>query len=541
MATVLARAREKGADHEQLIQIGHDEQIGEFVVAGQFLKNYLDNLDFHSALDYPDLLRRAVIEAEAHRVELRERYAHVFVDEYQDTDPGQVALLQALAGDGRNLMAVGDPHQSIYGFRGAEVRGILDFPREFPTGTGEKAPVVVLPVTRRFGENLLRASSAVASGLATSGSIEADTMRRFGQPQAAPDSPTGRVEVLTFDTDRAEFEHIADLLRRAHLEDGVAWSRMAVLVRSGRATLAPLRRLLAAAGVPVEVASDETPLGSEPGVRAFLVAMSVVVDRSGSALSAQVAEELLLSPLAGLDATDVRAIGRALRRHDQALAGEQGRAPLASGDLVAQMLREPQLRGVLTSASLPQGARDGVERLVRLLERGRQQVAAGASAEEVLWELWAGTGRAQVLRAAVDRGGAAARRAHRDLDAMCALFDLAAKAEEQRGHTSAENFLAQVEAQQIPGDTLADRGVRGEGVQLLTAHRSKGLEWDLVVVAHVQEGAWPDLRRRASLLGADRLGAPRYGEVVLQRDIDARALLAAVSYTHLTLPTKRIV
>uniref|UniRef100_UPI00356ADB7D PD-(D/E)XK nuclease family protein n=1 Tax=Nocardioides sp. TaxID=35761 RepID=UPI00356ADB7D len=61
-------------------------------------------------------------------------------------------------------------------------------------------------------------------------------------------------------------------------------------------------------------------------------------------------------------------------------------------------------------------------------------------------------------------------------------------------------------AQQIPADTLADRGVRSEAVRLLTAHRSKGLEWRLVVVAHVQEDGWPDLRRRGSLLQADRIG-----------------------------------
>ena len=53
---------------------------------------------------------------------------------------------------------------------------------------------------------------------------------------------------------------------------------------------------------------------------------------------------------------------------------------------------------------------------------------------------------------------------------------------------------------------MAERGVRGDAVRLLTAHRSKGLEWDVVVVAHVQEGAWPDLRRRHTLLGADRIG-----------------------------------
>ena len=90
---------------------------------------------------------------------------------------------------------------------------------------------------------------------------------------------------------------------------------------------------------------------------------------------------------------------------------------------------------------------------------------------------------------------------------MCALFEEAAKAEEQRGHTSVVTFLDTLQAQQLPADTLAERGVRGEAVRLLTAHRAKGLEWDHVVVAQVQEGSWPDLRRRTSLLRADEVGA----------------------------------
>ncbi|MDQ4084477.1 MAG: PD-(D/E)XK nuclease family protein, partial [Actinomycetota bacterium] len=108
---------------------------------------------------------------------------------------------------------------------------------------------------------------------------------------------------------------------------------------------------------------------------------------------------------------------------------------------------------------------------------------------------------------AVDHGGASARAAHRDLDAVCALFEMAARAEERRERRGASTFLEEVESQQIPADTLADRGSRGDAVRLLTAHRSKGLEWRLVVVAGVQEGEWPDLRRRGSLLQADRLSA----------------------------------
>jgi RecB family exonuclease len=88
---------------------------------------------------------------------------------------------------------------------------------------------------------------------------------------------------------------------------------------------------------------------------------------------------------------------------------------------------------------------------------------------------------------------------------MCALFGRAARAEEQVGHKPVGEFLETLEAQEIPADTLAERGVRGESVRLLTAHRAKGLEWRLVVVAHVQQDGWPDLRRRSTLLQADRI------------------------------------
>jgi RecB family exonuclease len=85
----------------------------------------------------------------------------------------------------------------------------------------------------------------------------------------------------------------------------------------------------------------------------------------------------------------------------------------------------------------------------------------------------------------------------------------------------AETFLESLSDQQVPGDTLAERGVRGASVRLLTAHRSKGLEWRLVVVTGVQEGVWPDLRRRSTLLHADEVGP----DGVLP-PVETRALLA---------------
>ncbi|MEP9383844.1 ATP-dependent DNA helicase [Nocardioides sp. KR10-350] len=501
---VIARARERGLDPDQLTELGRIEGAPEFEAAGIFLGQYLDVLGSQSAIDYPDLIARGVIEAERHRDELRAAYSCVFVDEYQDTDPSQVALLRAIAGDGRDLVVVGDPDQSIYGFRGADVRGILDFPSDFPTRDGRPAPVVPLGRTRRFGSRLLRASRSIAAGIAVRGAIPAEAYAVFRDPEpVTTEFGPGSVDVLTFDTARAETEHVADLLRRAHLEDGIAWSDMAVLVRSGRTSIPTLRRSLTAAGVPVEVASDETPLVREPAVVVLLSALSLVVDAGvedptdDRYVAADRVEELLVSPLGGLDATDVRALVRELRaREPEAAPSELLRRAVLDAGL---------LRGVDGTAA----AR--ARRLADLVSRARVQLLDGGTAEEVLWTLWDGTDWGRRLRAGTESGGQQARLAHRDLDALCALFETAAKAEEQQEFTSVASFLATLQAQEIPADTLADRGVRGETVRLMTAHRSKGLEWRLVVVAHVQEGAWPDLRRRDSLLGADRIAPVTQG------------------------------
>lgn len=537
---VLARSRELGLGPGALDDFARRIGRPDWRAAASFLAEYLDVLDLQGVLDYAELVHRAVLlarrpdAAEA----LAARYDAVYVDEYQDTDPAQVRLLRALAGGGRTLVAFGDPDQSIYTFRGADVNGILEFPHTFPRADGRSAPVEVLRTSRRSGAALLAATRLVTRRMPLT-RLPADKVRAHRELTAVREG--GRVEVHTYPTAGTELDNIADILRRAHLEDGVPWSDMAVLVRAGSRTIPTVRRALTATGVPLDIDGDDLPLRHEPSVAPLLTALRAVATavagqgraeerqgraeerqglaeegqgESGSSVPASSGDEgtepapcwldtetaltLLASPLAGMDAADLRRLGRALRDEERA-AGNP--LPPPSDELLARALAEPERLAVHD----PTYAR-GAQRLGALLRTARERLAGGGTAEEALWDLWEGTPWPTRLERAARRGGAAGRNADRDLDAVCALFATAARAEERTGGRGALNFLEEIDAEDIAADTLTRRAVRPDAVRLMTAHRSKGLEWRLVVVAGVQEGLWPDLRRRGSLLEADRIG-----------------------------------
>ncbi|TGB08315.1 ATP-dependent helicase [Streptomyces palmae] len=588
---VLARSREIGLGPEALGAFAARTGRPDWGAAAGFLAEYLDVLDAQGVLDYAELVHRAVLLAERPEVaaELAGRYDAVFVDEYQDTDVSQVRLLHALAGDfrpsrrgrtgrgggtgagsgtaagavggsgaraeagggaateagagtgagadagsgaaggpgrgfGRALVAFGDPDQSIYAFRGADINGILDFPEDFPQADGSPAPVVVLRTSRRSGARLLAATRLLTHRMPLT-RLPARAVRAHRELTAT--RPGGRVEVYTYPTAGAELDNIADILRRAHLEDGVPWREMAVLVRAGGRSLPGVRRALTAAGVPVEVDGDDLPLRHEPAVAPLLTALRVAAtaaltghpetasgalgtgpSRSATrTLDPETAITLLTSPLGGMDPADLRRLGRALREEERA-AGQA--VPRPSDTLLAEALAEPERlvvhAGGAGPASGAPGYARGAHQLGLLLRAARELLARGGTAEEALWLLWDGTTWPQRLERAAHRGGAAGRNADRDLDAVCALFETAARAEQRTGGRGALNFLDELDAQDIAADTLTRRAVRPEAVRLMTAHRAKGLEWRLVVVAGVQDGLWPDLRRRGSLLEADRIG-----------------------------------
>jgi superfamily I DNA/RNA helicase/RecB family exonuclease len=532
---LLLRATERGVTPARLAAWGRQLDRPQWVHAAAFAEQYEQVTAFAtlargeaSGYDPAELVRAAIDELagdpELLRQE-RERARWLFVDEYQDTDPAQVALLELLAGGGGDLVVVGDPDQAIYAFRGAEPRGIVEFPDRFRHADGRPAGRVSLGVCRRSGAELLRISRRIAERLP--GPWE---HRRLVPAEGTPD---GAAEVHVFGSAAVEAAYLADVLRRAHLLDAVPWSEMAVVVRSAGA-LGPLRRALASVGVPVAISADDLPLAQQPAVAPFLSAITTLLPSPEGGLDEPAAEALLASPLGGATVLDLRRLRRAVRielARRGVDAAERG-APLATALADDTLLTE-----------LPAHVARPALRVAGVLTAGRVALTRDGSAEDVLWAMWQRSGLAGRWARASAAGGPTGAVADRDLDAVVALFDAAAGFVDRLPSADVRAFVAHLSAQEIPGDGGAARADTTETVRLLTGHAAKGLEWDLVCVAGVQEGSWPDLRERSTLLETETLverAAGMDGAVV-----DRRALALAeerrLFYVACTRARRRLV
>ncbi|MEP6762433.1 MAG: ATP-dependent helicase, partial [Sporichthyaceae bacterium] len=334
---LVLRAYERGLTPADLRRLGRDHSRPEWVAAGEFMAEYAEvtALGDPSAYDPAELIRAVVdmwrADPDSLAAERAARTA-VFVDELQDTDPAQVELLSMLCGGGGDLVAVGDPDQSIYGFRGADPRAVADFPQRFKHVDGRPAEVVALQTSRRSGTRLLEGSRLVSRRLGPV--VGGHTGHRDLQP--APGLRDGEVHVAVLRSVGQEAAHVAARLREAHLRDGVPWSQMAVIVRSTALSGPPLRRALAAAGVPVALPPDELPLAGHPAVRPLLRLVECAV-RPDRLTDEGVAHELLVSPFGGADVLTLRRLRRALRQLELAAGGVR-----ASDALLVDVLRDPR-------------------------------------------------------------------------------------------------------------------------------------------------------------------------------------------------------
>ncbi|WP_372470478.1 ATP-dependent helicase [Saccharothrix luteola] len=480
---LMLRATERGFAPEDLTELGRVHSREEWVAAGLFATQYEQvNLLASSgqghapSFDAAELVGSALLAFQTEPDVLageRRRVRHLLVDDAQHLDPLQYEFIRVLGGAAQEFVLAGDPDQAVFSFRGAD-----------PTLLSEAGgPAVVLTTGYRMAPEIRAAVGRLAGRLPGASPTR----------EVSPADGTGNVQVRLFASAAQEASWVADQLRRAHLIDEVPWSHMAVVARSATRSLPVLQRALLAAGVPVAVPRDELPLARQPAVMPFLALLRCAA--VPGALDEDTAAMLLSSPLGGADPLALRRLRRGLRRLELAAGRDR-----PSGELLVEVIESDDRLAALEDAEA-QPAR----RVAGLLRKARKGIADGLTVEQVLWELWQTTGLELRWVAQSARHGTVGMQADRDLDAIVALFEAAAKYVDRLPGSGAEGFADYLAAQEIVGDTLAAAAPTGEAVSVLTAHAAAGREWTVVAVPGVQEGSWPDLRLRGSLLGVERM------------------------------------
>ncbi|MGY4643255.1 UvrD-helicase domain-containing protein [Cellulomonas sp. URHB0016] len=523
-----------------LRSLGERARVLDMVEEYRVRKRAADAIDFGDQVALAARLARDVPEVRAAE---RTRYRVVLLDEYQDTSYAQLTLLGALFGGGHPVTAVGDPHQSIYGWRGASAGGLEGFPTSFPAvdpdGARRPADVHALSTSWRNDQRILDAANHVAAPLrVAAGRVPVPVLA------ARPGAGAGHVHAHVAETLETEAEAVAQFVAaRWRAGDGAGHGRVtaAVLCRK-RSQFGPLRSALRAAGLPVEVVGLGGLL-STPEVVDLVAALQTAHDPSrGDALM-----RLLTGARTRLGAADLHALG--------AWAGELaarhpgGGRPVdgVEADVVDQRsivdaldeLPRPGWRSATGRSLTDQGRRRLVE-LAGLLSALRAHTYLSvpelvAEAERLL-----GLDIEVAARAGVSPGRA---RAHLD-----AFRDVAVEFARSADHPTLGGFLAWLDAADLRESGL-DMPVAEpdpDAVQIITVHAAKGLEWDVVAVAGLVDGGLPATPTRgkdgpkdsAWLTGLGRLPYPLRGD---RHDLPVFAYAGAADPKDLEERRKRFV
>ncbi|MCU1533643.1 MAG: ATP-dependent helicase [Glaciihabitans sp.] len=493
---LMMRATEYDISPARLRQLGQEHGHPEWSAAADFIDEYLQLQSFtrESQFDVAELARFAVSaiasEDPGDRVNALRL---VIVDDLQEATESTVAILRALAARGTSIVAFGDPDVAASAFRGGE-----------PDALGRLATVLGVPVTplvlsvahRQPGE-LREFTAAVTSRI---GTASAGRQRAAIAGRTSSESAIGTIQATS---PGREWAAIARALREQHLERSVAWGDMAVIVRSGM-QLPAIARTLALAEVPTRTTVGGTALRDDQAARSLLTIVDIGIGRT--TLTPETATELLLSPFGGLDRLALRRLRLALRVEE--IAG--------GGTRTADELLVDALSASGRLATIDDRVGRAAAKLAETLAILR---ASDGSIEELLWTAWERSGLARTWHDQALGGGITAAESNRSLDGIVALFTAAKRYVERRPGDVPSAFLTSVLDAEVPEDTLSPQP-SDDAVLITTAAGAVGLEFDTVVVGALQDGAWPNMRLRGSLLAPQDL--VRYVTGVDPSHIDER-------------------
>ncbi|WP_162940014.1 ATP-dependent helicase [Gryllotalpicola protaetiae] len=491
---LMERMVENRISAARLVELGCERGLAEWVAAGEFIARYQDTLDTLR----PGFVTAAELLADAARLvasgEVSPGVRLLVVDDLQEFTRAGLDFLAALARRGVPVVAFGDPDVATTTFRGADPAAVAGFGAR----VGGGAPTLTLSTAHRQPAALREVTKRVTERV---GTALAGAQRRA----ASVTDRVGLVQSIVAPSDAEQYATLARRLRELHLLDPrTPWSRMAVIVRSGR-QVPELARALAVAEVPTRTTAAAGALRDDYAAKQLLTAVAVVLGIT--ALDGAVATELLLGPLGGLDVVQLRKLRLALRHEE--LAGDGSRP----GDaLLAEALADPGALVTIEDMAPGRAAR----KLAQTLQTARGQARRGATIEELLWTLWDRSGLAATWSKQAARGGVVGGEANRDLDGVVALFAAAKRFVERSPGRPPGDFVTELLEAAVPEDTLAPRSL-ADAVLVCTPPAAVGLEFEVVAIAAVQEGTWPNVRLRGSLLHPQALGGAADSDVLDER------------------------
>jgi DNA helicase-2/ATP-dependent DNA helicase PcrA len=429
----------------------------------------------------------------------RARYAAVLLDEYQDTGVAQRRLLSALFGSGHPVTAVGDPHQAIYGWRGASVGNLARFPSHFSVDGVDGGPAPVLPLMTSFrcGPRILAVAAALAAPLATSGAAARRPPVDVRPLAPREDCPDDAVRVALLPDVEAEARWVAASIRAALDDRSLPPGAAAVLVRR-RSDFSLLHRELVNAGLPVEVVGLGGLL-EMPEVADVVATLRVLVD--------PVANPAVVRLLTGarwrIGPRDLAALGRRAHRLATWLPGagadDSAAEPPFDVDPVAAAAVGVDPSEVVSLADAVDSLGDETayseaahERLLTFSGELRAlRTKIGQPVVDLVADVVARSGL-DVEIESQPADVAAARAAN-----LAAFLDHAAHFAGLEGEADLTAFLAYLDAAADAENGLDVGGVSGaDTVKLLTVHKAKGLEWPVVAVPGLVDKVFPSEQGR---------------------------------------------
>ncbi|WP_188043085.1 DNA helicase PcrA [Changpingibacter yushuensis] len=425
--------------------------------------HYQRRLQQASAVDFDDLIMLTVqlLQTNPDLTEhYRRRFRHILVDEYQDTNHAQYQLVRLLAGTRKDtvfsdLMVVGDADQSIYAFRGATIRNIEDFEKDFPDATS-----ILLEQNYRSTQSILTAANAVISH------NQGRRAKNLWTDQGSGEKLTGYVA----DSEADEASFVVEEIDRLRDGSGYKYGDVAVFYRTNAQSRA-VEDIFVRSGIPYRVIGG-TRFYERREIKDALAYLHAIVNPDDTVSI----RRILNMPKRGLG-----------EKAEQAVALHSSRHAISFGEALADVAH-PGPRGEVLG--LTARAANAMSGFVAMLEKSRQQVAEGGAPADILDDVMDASGYLEMLRVSEDPQDESR------LENLAELHSVASDFRTLNPDGTLEEWLDQVSLVS-DSDKLPD-GDEGEGeVTLMTIHTAKGLEFPVVFITGMEDGTFPHMRSLA--------------------------------------------